>query len=199
MTSTRFALVGAFALALPLVACGGPTVVRGEDTPGLDNQALSTSLDNHDLQKMAHENLAVLQNSGVVKRWQTENRPSVAVLPIKNDTTEHIDSALDTLLGDVETQLINWGGVRVVSHENQGALIDEVRQQNSDAFDKSTVARWGQQIGVRYFVTGKVFANDERESDTRRVQYTLFMQVLDAETSEVLFQNKSSVTKALVR
>ena len=44
-----------------------------------------------------------------------------------------------------------------------------------------------------------VFANDERQNDERRVQYTLFMQVLDAETGEVLFQNKASVTKALVR
>ena len=58
------------------------------------------------------------------------------------------------------------------------------------AFDQSTVSRWGHQVGARYFVTGKVFANDERQNDERRVQYTLFMQVLDAETGEVLFQNK---------
>jgi len=31
------------------------------------------------------------------------------------------------------------------------------------------------------------------------VQYSLFMQVLDAETGEVRFQNKATVTKALVR
>ena len=35
--------------------------------------------------------------------------------------------------------------------------------------------------------------------DERRVQYTLFMQVLNSETGEILFQNKASVTKALVR
>ena len=54
----------------------------------------------------------------------------------------------------------------------------------SDAFDQSTVSRWGHQVGARYFVTGKVFANDERQNDERRVQYTLCMQVLDAETGE---------------
>src|SRR5581483_5622609 len=135
----------------------------------------------------------------VVQRWQGENRPSVAVLPIRNDTSEHVESALDSLISDVETVLINGGHVRVVSHENQGALVDEVKAQQSDAFDQSTVSRWGRQVGARYFVTGKIFANDERQNDERRVQYTLFMQVIEAETGEVLFQNKASVTKALVR
>ena len=49
-----------------------------------------------------------------------------------------------------------------------------------------------------YLVTGKVFTTDERFEDERRVQYSLFMQVLDVETGEVLFQNKSTVTKALI-
>jgi uncharacterized protein (TIGR02722 family) len=182
-----------------LSACGKPRPVRGEEVAGLDDEAMGTGLDRRDLQKMLTENMNTLQNSAVVERWKGENRPSVAVLPIRNDTTEHIDSALDSLISDVETTLINGGHVRVVSHENQGALVNEVKSQQSDAFDRTTVANWGRQVGARYFVTGKTFANDERRDDERRVQYTLFMQVLDAETGEVLFQNKASVTKALVR
>ena len=194
--------LGLFALAACLVgasACGGPRAVRGEEVAGLDEEAMGTGLDNRDLQKMLHDNMNALQTSAVVQRWQGENRPSVAVLPIRNDTSEHIESSLDSLISDVETVLINGGHVRVISHENQGALVDEVKAQQSDAFDQSTVSRWGKQVGARYFVTGKVFANDERQNDERRVQYTLFMQVLDAETGEILFQNKASVTKALVR
>ena len=184
--------------ALTLGACR-PTPVRGEEVPGLDDEAMGTGLDRRDLQKMLHDNMDALQSSAAVRRWQGENRPSIAVLPIRNDTSEHIDSALDALISDVETTLINGGHVRVISHENQGALVDEVKRQQSDAFDASTVTRWGRQVGARYFVTGKIFANDERQRDERRVQYTLFMQVLEAETGEVLFQNKATVTKALVR
>jgi len=47
-------------------------------------------------------------------------------------------------------------------------------------------------------VTGKVFAADERQKDERRVQYFMFIQVLDVETSAILFQFKTSVTKALI-
>jgi uncharacterized protein (TIGR02722 family) len=187
------------ALGAGLAGCGGPQPVRGEETPGLDEEAMGTGLDRRDLQKMLHDNMDALQSSAVIQRWQSENRPPLAVLPIRNDTSEHIDSSLDSLISDVETVLINGGHVRVISHENQGALVDEVRRQASDAFDQSTVSRWGRQVGARYFITGKVFANDERRDDERRVQYTLFMQVLEAETSEILFQNKASVTKALVR
>ncbi|HEX3596969.1 MAG TPA: penicillin-binding protein activator LpoB, partial [Polyangiaceae bacterium] len=165
--------VGLLVLAVAVCGiggCGGPRAVRGEEVAGLDEEAMSTGLDQRDLQKMLHDNMNALQTSAVVQRWQGENRPSVAVLPIRNDTSEHIESSLDSLISDVETVLINGGHVRVISHENQGALVDEVKAQQSDAFDQATVSKWGRQVGARYFVTGKIFANDERQNDERRVQ-----------------------------
>jgi hypothetical protein len=44
-----------------------------------------------------------------------------------------------------------------------------------------------------------VFSSDERTEDERRVQYYMFIQVLDAETGAILFQNKTEITKALVK
>ena len=52
-------------------------------------------------------------------------------------------------------------------------------------------------MGARYFVTGKVYSTDERLGDQRRVQYFMFMQVIDAQTGDILWQNKASVTKAM--
>jgi uncharacterized protein (TIGR02722 family) len=173
--------------------------VRGSDEPGLDYAAMSTGLDRRDLQQALNENLEKLRTSYVVQRWSAENRPAVSVLPIKNETSEHIDSALSALISDVETKLIEWGGVRVISLENQQDLLAEIRRQYSEGYDQSNVSRWGKQIGARYFVTGKVFTTDERVSAQRRVQYYMFMQVIDVETGEILFQNKSAITKAIVR
>lgn len=178
--------------------CGGPKPVRGEDVEGLDDEAMSTGLDRRDLQRMLHENMEALQKSAVVRRWEQENRPSVAVLPLRNETSEHVDSALDSLLSDIETTLVNAGHVRVISLEQQPRLMQEVRRQYADGFDPTKIAAWGKQVGARYVVTGKVFSNDERNDDERRVQYFMFLQVLDVETSDILFQNKTQVTKALV-
>ncbi len=191
--------VFAVALCLFLAGCGGPKAVRGEEVAGLDDQAMSTGLDKRDLQKLLHQNMDALQTSALVKRWEGENRPTVAIMPLRNETSEHIDSELEALASDVETILVNAGHVRVVSLERQGQVIEEVRKQYGDAFDPAAIARWGKQVGARYFFTGKVFTSDERMSGERRVQYYLFTQVLDAETSDILFQYKSSVTKAIVK
>jgi uncharacterized protein (TIGR02722 family) len=189
----------AIALSLLVAGCGGPKAVRGEEVAGLDDQAMSTGLDKRDLQKLLHQNMEALQTSAVVKRWEGENRPTVAVMPLRNETSEHIDGELQSLVSDVETTLVNAGHVRVVSLERQGQLLEEVRKQYGDGFDPAAVARWGKQVGARYFFTGKVFTSDERMSGERRVQYFLFTQVIDAETSDILFQFKSSTTKAIVK
>ena len=49
------------------------------------------------------------------------------------------------------------------------------------------------------FRTGKLQAVDERINGERRVQYSLFMQVIEIETSLVKFQAQSERTKAIVR
>lgn len=185
--------------SLVMAACSsGPRAVRGADEPGLDYAAMSTSLDRRDLQKALAENMQVLEKSPVVQRWMAENRPGVSVLPMRNETSEHIDSALQALITDVETQLINWGAVKVISLETQPQMMEEIRRQYGEGFDQSQISHWGKQIGARYFVEGKVFATDERVSDQRRVQYYMFLRVVAVETGEILFQNKVAITKAII-
>jgi uncharacterized protein (TIGR02722 family) len=186
--------------AVCLAGCGGgPKAVRGSDVAGLDDQAMGTGLDRRDLQQMLHENMESLQGSALVKRWEGENRPAVAVLSMRNDTSEHIDSVLQALITEVETTLVNAGHVRVIARDSQPEMIAEVEKQQSDAFDASTVARLGNQVGARYFVTGRVYNADERQGGERRVQYFLFMRVLDVQTGDILWQNSAGVTKAIVK
>lgn len=180
-----------------LAGCG-PEAVRGSEVAGLDDGAMSTGLDRRDLEDMLQKNLASLQESAAVKRWEGENQPTIAVLAITNETSEHIDSALQALISKIETALINGGHVDVIDAQKQPELMERVRAQNSNAFDQSQIADWGKQVGARYFVTGKVYSVDERDDDGRRVQYFLFMRVLEAETSKILWQNEQSVTKAII-
>lgn len=177
-----------------------PKAVRGSDTPGLDYAAMGTGLDRRDLSQMLRENMDAMKNSRVVQVWTQENRPPVSVLPIRNETSEHIESALGALISEIETQLVNSAPVRVVSLEHQPQLMQEIqRQQNSQgAFDAAQVASWGKQLGARYVITGKVFTTDERSPNAHRVQYYLFMRVISVETSEILFQNQAAVTKAII-
>jgi uncharacterized protein (TIGR02722 family) len=176
----------------------GPKAVRDTDVEGLDTAAMSTGLDRRDLERMLRENMNALQKAPVIQRWSQENRPAVAVIPLRNETSEHVDSVLDALISDIETTLVNAGHVRVISMDQQPKLVEEIRRQYSGAFDQSQVSTWGKQVGARYIVTGKVYNTDERQSGERRVQYFMFIQVLSVETGEILFQHKTGVTKALI-
>jgi penicillin-binding protein activator len=190
--------LGVLALGVSaLVACG-PKAVRDSDVAGLDTEAMSTGLDKRDLEKMLRENMNALQKAPVIQRWSQEDKPPVAVIPLRNETSEHVDSALDALISDIETTLVNAGHVRVISMDQQPKLVEEIRRQYAGAFDPSQTATWGKQVGAKYIVTGKVYNTDERQSGERRVQYFMFIQVLSVESGEILFQNKTAVTKAII-
>ncbi len=193
------------AISFALVATAGcrPKAVRGgegTENPGLDNAAMSTGLDRKDLEDLMKTNMGSLTTSPLFATWQAaQSPPVIAIWPIKNDTSEHLDDQMLTLLSDMETELINSGVVAVVSRERQEELMAEANMQQGADFNPAMAAQIGRQIGAQYFLTGKLQAVDERQKGERRVQYTLFMQVLEVENSLIRFQTKSERTKAIVR
>lgn len=200
----RRALTALLLAACPalLTACGGPAYVRGSDHPDLDKAVMSTGLDKIDLAKLFAENEKSLFSSGLMrdlKRGADDGgRKRLAIFRLKNDTSEHIDDQLDTLLSKFETKLVNQRIVQVISHERQAALLAEIKLQQSAAFDPNKSAQLGRQLGAQYFLTGKIKAADEKSAEERRVQYFLFMQIIDVETGAVEWQNEAELTKGLI-
>ena len=78
-------------------------------------------------------------------------------------------------------------------------LLAELRTQQGKEFDQARAVSMGRQLGVAYFVTGRVVDNAERTADARRVQYFMFMQALDVATGAIVWQNEAAITKALVQ
>ncbi len=123
--------------------------------------------------------------------------PVVAIWPIQNATTQHLDDQMLTLLSSIETSLINTGRVLVIDRSSQESLAREIGVQQGSAYDPRTAQRMGRQLGAQYFFTGKITSVDERLNKTRRVQYTLFLQVIEIETGLIRFQNEVARSKAL--
>ena len=198
---TALAALTAFA-GLASNGCATREVVRGSDEPGIDSPAMSTSLDRTDIQRTLSKLLNQMRDSPVMVDWRTragQNQPAtVAIAPFMNETTEHIDPQLDSMLSETETWLVNSGVARVVSHERQLDMIREVEGAQHPIFDPRHIPQYGKQLGVKFFITGKVGASDERTMDARRVQYFIYMQVIDTETSEIRWQQKAYVTKAVL-
>ncbi len=181
--------------------CATKEYVRGSDEPGIDQPAMSTGLDKDDIERTLQKLLNQLREAEVMNEWRTKagqnDRQTVAIAPFFNETTEHIDPQLDVMLGETETWLAGSNVVRVISHERQADMIREVEGAQHPVFDPRHIPQYGKQLGVKYFVTGKVGASDERTAEARRVQYFIFMQVIDTETSEIRWQQKAYLTKAL--
>ncbi len=179
---------------------GGVAIVRGSQVEGLDDQAMSTGVDKRDIQQALHENLKSLMTSPTANGWaQDRSRPTLAIYPLANETSEHIDGQLNALLSDVETYMVESNLVTVISVERQRQMIAEVEKQHGGGFDPRHVADYNRQLGAKYYVTGKVFTADERAFGERRVQYFMFMQLIDVATSAVLWQHKVEFTKAILR
>ena len=182
-----------------LLACGGPAYVRGSDVPELDEATMSTKFDKRDLERLFSQNEKHLSSSSLMRKWKISTDDiRVAVFPIRNDTSEHIDSQLETLLSDFETSLINSGTVTVISRERQRMLIEELKQQRSAAFNPQEAAKLGKQLGAQYFITGKISSSSEKTGTEKRVQYFLFMQAIEIETGAIRWQKKATLTKGLI-
>jgi uncharacterized protein (TIGR02722 family) len=203
--SSRFLPVRARVLALlsilALTGCAAEAMRGGEGTanPDLDRPALSVKLDREDINYLVADYLKSLEAS---RFWRQEveqsmDRPLVAIWPIQNATSQHIDDQLLTMLSSIETALVNTGDVRVVDRARQDALAKEIGIQQSAAYDPASAQRMGRQLGVKYFFTGKITSVEERLNKLRRVQYSLFLQVLEVETGLIEFQNEVVRSKAV--
>lgn len=205
MKRTKRSLMMLLTAGMVVAASAGckPKAIRGgegTENPDFDQGAMSTGLDRKDLEDLLNKNMAELMGSPLWAQWRSAGEPVVvAIWPIKNDTTEHLDDQMLTLLSEMETQLLNSGVVSVVSRERQQEMIAEANLQNSADFNQAMAAGLGKQVGADFFITGKLQAVDERLNKERRVQYTLFMQVIDVETSLLKYQTKSERSKGIVR
>jgi hypothetical protein len=181
--------------------CAG-SHVRGSENPNLDEMTMSLRFDRKDLEKLYQENIEKLMGSSIVGQWKREagggKPPVVAVFPIRNETSEHIRKPLDALISKFETDLVNQSPVDVVAQNRQGGLIKEIKRQQAAAFDPQRLSEYGKQLGAQYYITGKAYDVAERTKDGRRVQYFLFIQVLDVETGAIKFQTESAVSKGLL-
>jgi hypothetical protein len=198
LLASSASLLASWGMASATMGCG-PSYVRGTEVEGLDDDAMSTGLDKRDLQKLLADNLKAFIGGAVAEEWRTNgNRPRVAIYPIANETSEHVDSMLDALLSDVESFLVDSNIVTVIALERQRQMMAEVNKQHGGGFDPNKIVEYNRQLGTEFYFTGKVFAADERTEDARRVQYLMHLQVIEVATSAIRWQNKAEVTKGML-
>ena len=183
-------------LLLALAACSGPEYSRSYEEPEIEEPALSTRLDRKDLELALSRWVDELNGSAFVATL-APRKPSLAILHIQNDTSEHIAGALDNLLSSAETDLVQSGRWNVIDNTTlmRDAVLAERLRDAGDAVDPETVAALGKEYGIEYFVNGRVGDTTEKNDDVRRVQYYLFVRVTEVATLRVMHQTRVDITK----
>jgi hypothetical protein len=141
-----FACLAGTVTALP--GCGSDKeYVRGANDPSIDNAAMSTGLDKDDVQRALHTLLDHMRSAPIMTTWRNNGGNSkVAVAPFRNETSEHIDSQLQALLGESETWLVNSGTVTMISQERQLDMIRETERTQHPVFEPGLRSRADPQV-----------------------------------------------------
>jgi len=196
-------LLPSLVLGATLVACGSDQrIVRGAVEPAADAPAMSLGLDKDDVQRALKKVLDRLRSSALMQAWlRDRGQDTVALAYFRNETGQSVDQQLEAMLSETETWLVQSGAVTMIARDQPVAIA---RQASDTAFFRfqardadARLAKIGRQRGVQYYVTGKLQSSDETWQEAHRVQYWVFLQILESDTGAIRFQEKAEVTKMM--
>ncbi len=125
-------------------------------------------------------------------------KPVVIVDDMKNRTDEHIDTK--ALTDNVQNALINSGKVRFVAADMRAKILKEIEYQNdSGNVREGTRKKKGQQIGADFFLSGNIASYVATQGGLKTVTYQTVMQMVDLETSEIVWSDKYDIKKRFKR
>ena len=196
------AMMAAVAVCMCVGSLGcSPRYVSDAEDPTLDSYTMSLRFDRKDQERLYGKLAPELFSSAIAKQWERRaamnDSPNVAIFPFRNETSEHIQ--VNSFASMFEEDLVNKSPVDVVSYERQGEMVGDTKFQMGAEYNPNEIADFGRQMGAQYALTGKVYDVAERVGNEKRVQYFLFVQVIEVETSAIKFQKQAKITKALVR
>ena len=177
---------------LVVAALGGNALLRRGQTPDAAVQERNVATAVAALAPLAAAHELVITHG---------NGPQVGVLALQSASDPNLTTPypFDVLGAQTQGMIGYWllQSMQNALPRRQVAAI--INQTLVEAHDPAFANQISRQLGAKFYITGKVGSVDEFFNKERRVQYTLFIQVIEVETSLVRFQYKSERSKAIVR
>jgi len=124
---------------------------------------------------------------------QTGEQPVVIVGLVRNKSHEHIEA--ETFIKDVEKSFIQSKQVRLVQG---GAKRGEVRAERADQQDnasKSTMKKWGLEIGADYMLQGAINSIVDAHKRKKVNYYQIDVELTNVETNEIVWIGDKKIKK----
>ena len=145
-----------------------------------------------DLQMLAESMTRSLLQTRVIMNAPTS--PLVTVAPVKNKTSEYIDTNLIT--NKIETQLLKSGQVRfAVKATDMSTQVGELTRQNSGMYNKETATKIGNMEGAKYRIEGEIGSIVKSDKNVKDVFYNLTLRLINNETGTYEWQDEKENRK----
>ncbi len=178
-----------FVGSLAVLGCAGKSVyVAPGETTQMDSEFSDT-----DMRTMAQSMYNSLQSRLARLMPADAETPVVALLSVKNKTSEHIDT--DMISDKLQIELLRAGTLRFVDRTKVKAMAEEFDLGGSGFVDPSRAKSAGKALGADYFLYGELGSIKKSEGKTQLNYYRLSMKLTDAETNEVVWADDYEVKK----
>lgn len=122
-------------------------------------------------------------------------KPVVTVGTIRNETSEHINTA--TFISDFERELINSGKVRFVAAKPQRSEIREERQEQQEFASRATAKRMREETGADFILQGAVKTITDQEGNKRVTFYQTDLELVNIESMEKVWIGTKKIKKGI--
>lgn len=188
--------VAALLLFLGALPGCGASVVRGSDSPKINDPALSVRFDQRDVNQIVGKMVdELLASAFFAEVTEGPEKPRIAIDELVNETDQHLNT--EEVLTLIQGKVVNTRKMTFVDKAAREKAERELGMQLRDVVAAGTAAQVGRQLGFRYFLTGKIWSVTERLKGVKRVQYRVILKVLDIESLAIEWQAEESVTKQM--
>lgn len=196
MIKSKILSAGAASLLLAACATQSPTVsgnVAYGDAKAVE--LVTNEFGSTDLQAIAEAMARSLAQSVA----GAKTRPTVTIAPVRNKTSEYIDTK--SITDSIRVQVLKSGTMRFMTDiEGMQNQTDElIRQNQSGLYRKSSTAKVGQMEGARYRIEGNITSIVKQNSSVKDVYYKFSLILTDVESGSIEWADEKEIRKTSKR
>ncbi|MFH1699631.1 MAG: penicillin-binding protein activator LpoB [Candidatus Zixiibacteriota bacterium] len=122
-------------------------------------------------------------------------KPFVTVGPIRNKSSEHIDT--ETFTTDFERELINSGQIKFVATRDQKEDVRAERYDQRDFASRETMKQLRAETGADFILLGAIKSIVDEAGGVRVVYYQTDLELINIETAEKVWIGTKKVKKEI--
>ena len=178
-------LLGTGCSSSPQVTYQDPTAV----------ETVTSDFGTTDIQLITDKMVSSLLESPVLG----SDRPVLWVSPIRNKTSEHIDTKMIT--DRIRTAMLKSGKVRFTAASDISRELQQQIDYQNDAsvVDPRTAVRAAKQVGAKFLVYGEIGSIVKQTDTTKLVDYQVTLNLTNVETGLIEWADDKTIRKGTAR